>query len=929
MSLTVRGMIGVVVIGLVVNIGLLKTGDARAALPSEVMTVTTLYSQQINPVNAVHPLWTPVQHYRGKTFVVCPDVNLRPLVTQIDHEGHVTTVFLDTCPDPVYFASPDGHNRFTMGIDKNGYIHIIGDMHGYAPWAGRYTARYQYQSIMYWRSNKALDVTGGFTFCGGLNDTTRLPGVEYGGDSRFFNDRNGELYFSSRVRAFEGSTLGGSEPFIAYGMYRYNTSNGVWTALGGKVDPADAPGARNFNTVLYWEYTHGFEAYQSQPRFDNNNRLHFSIAGNTAGTEGSGLIYAYSDDCGLTWKKANGTPIPGLPLRGKDGVANQGDLIDRSTSVAQQSSVSTDKDGKLNVAGRTWTGTGWAPISGGSGILGPDNMLTAEGGHVLYRAACIGQPAIPHPTGFGQVFSTCELAIQNENVIYGIGLPPGNNFVNATRMSVYKARFRPSENVAKGGVASAHAGHAEALFDGSPEVKWLAGGGGSGWLQYRFADGVTWSLGSYSLTSGNDMPGRDPKNWEFKGSNNGKDWITLDIRKDEIFATRLQTKTYTLSNHTAYAYYRLEITANNGGSEIQLGEMTLNGRRLPSAPLLFKPVPDNGKIWLSWNACAFATCYHIKRSTVSGGPYTTIATDVTATDDFVDSKVVNGKAYYYVVSAKGPLGEGPDSEQVCAIPEDRPLAPIVQKAVGGNGNVLLQWVPLWPSAMRYTVKRAATQSGPYRVIARGVSTLQYTDTGLKNGEDYYYVVSATGPRGVVSPDSTPIKGTPFRYRKILKYWSIDYDPSVQGVASASAENPPREKAAQAFDGTGGKWLAMANTCWLQYRFADGVKWAVTRYTLISGGDGPERDPKDWIFEGSNDGQTWVTLDTQVGQVFPRRNMEKTYDIDNLTSYQYYRLNITANAGNGITQLAELVLWADGDVLPAPRSWECFFPRRAK
>jgi hypothetical protein len=774
---------------------ILAVNITQAAVPPEVMTVSTLYSQSINPANAVHPLWTPVQHYRGMTFVVCPDVKLRPLVTQIDCSGKVTTVFLDTLTDPVYTASSDGHNRFTMGIDKHGYLHVMGDMHGYAPWAGTYTARYQYQSIMYWKSNKALDVTGGFTFCGGLNAATRLPGVEYGGDSRFFNDRNGELYFSARVRAFEGSTLGGSEPFIAYGVYRYNSSDGVWTALGGKVDPADAPGARNFNTVLYWEYTHGFEAYQSQPRFDNNNRLHFSIAGNTAGTKGSGLIYAYSDDCGLTWKKANGTAIPGLPLRGKDGVANQGDLIDRSSSVAQQSSVSTDREGKLNVAGRTWTGTGWTPISGGSGILGPDNMLTAEGGSMLCRAAAIGQPVAHHQTGFGQVFSTCELAIQNENAIYGIGLPPGNNFVNATRMSVYKASFRPSENVAMGGIASAHAGNADS--------------------------------------------------------------------------------------------------------------------RIPAAPLVFKPVSDNGKVWLSWNACAFATSYQIKRSTVSGGPYTTLASGVTATDDYADSKVVNGKPYYYVVSARGPLGESPDSAQVCAIPEDRPLAPIIQTAIGRNGHVVLNWVPLWPSATRYTVKRATASGGPYSRIAKGVSALSFTDTGLKNDVNYYYAVSASNASGVESPDSARIIGTPFRWVPILKYRSVGFDPAVQGVASASSENPPSETASSAFDGSSRKWLAMANAGWLQYQFTNGVKWAVTRYTVTSGGDGPERDPKDWQFLGSNDGKNWTPLDTRAGETFPNRNMVKTYDVSNRMPYQYYRLNITANVGNGITQLAELVLWADG------------------
>ena len=50
---------------------------------AEFVNPTTLYTQGINTHNSVHALWTPVQHYRGKTFVVVPDGDLRPLVTQI------------------------------------------------------------------------------------------------------------------------------------------------------------------------------------------------------------------------------------------------------------------------------------------------------------------------------------------------------------------------------------------------------------------------------------------------------------------------------------------------------------------------------------------------------------------------------------------------------------------------------------------------------------------------------------------------------------------------------------------------------------------------------------------------------------------------------------------------------------------------------
>ena len=112
--------------------------SARCA-HAESLSVTTLYTQAVDPRNAVHWLWTPVQHFHGKTFVVVPDAALRPMVTQIDADGKTTSVPLDPRPD--YHAASDGHNRFTMGIDPDGYLHIAGDMHGYAEWATTYIAR--------------------------------------------------------------------------------------------------------------------------------------------------------------------------------------------------------------------------------------------------------------------------------------------------------------------------------------------------------------------------------------------------------------------------------------------------------------------------------------------------------------------------------------------------------------------------------------------------------------------------------------------------------------------------------------------------------------------------------------------------------------------------------------------------------------------
>ena len=90
--------------------------------------------------------------------------------------------------------------------------------------------------------------------------------------------------------------------------------------------------------------------------------------------------------------------------------------------------------------------------------------------------------------------------------------------------------------------------------------------------------------------------------------------------------------------------------------------------------------------------------------------------------------------------------------------------------------------------------------------------------------------------------------------------------------------------------------------YIQYQFHTAQH--ITSYTLTSANDSPSRDPKDWTIAGSNDGTTWVTLDTRTGETFAGRGQVNTYEFDNANTYTYYRFNITANGGDSLFQLAE-------------------------
>ena len=142
--------------------------------------------------------------------------------------------------------------------------------------------------------------------------------------------------------------------------------------------------------------------------------------------------------------------------------------------------------------------------------------------------------------------------------------------------------YTPEADIATGGTASASADNAAngegaaQAFDGNVNTKWEDPvNGGTGWLQYQLASAA--SVDTYILTSAGDVQQRDPAAWQFQGSNNGTTWTTLDTQTGQVFANRSQAQSYSLTNTTAYLYYRLNITANNGGSaySLQLAELGL------------------------------------------------------------------------------------------------------------------------------------------------------------------------------------------------------------------------------------------------------------------------------------------------------------------------------------------------------------------
>ncbi len=405
------------------------------------------------------------------------------------------------------------------------------------------------------------------------------------------------------------------------------------------------------------------------------------------------------------------------------------------------------------------------------------------------------------------------------------------------------------------------------VFDGSSGTKWYSGNPpGSGWLQYRFGGGTAWALSRYALTSANDVPERDPKNWQFQASNDGQSWTNLDTRTNETFASRFQTKSYSFANSTPYRFYRLNITTNAGGAAygLQLSELDLGTKDL----LAGKALRSNGA-----NGMA---------SAANGVDATSVFGQDMAAEWSSGSMSVPVWLQYQFT---GPL-RAIDQYALVSSLQDAKSDPRDWKLLASNDGKTWDVLDVRTNetfALRgQTKKYALASQPPFRF--------------------YRLNITATAGR-------TP---GPVRLSK-FQLWTDD----LPDMASANPPGGVNEEAAKAFDGTARtKWYAGGlSSGWLQYQFGGGAAWAISGYDLTSANDMPGRDPMNWLFQASNDGANWMALDTRVGETFSARFQTKSYSFSNATPYRFYRLFISTNAGGGTAglQLAELNLKATNDM----------------
>lgn len=82
---------------------------------------------------------------------------------------------------------------------------------------------------------------------------------------------------------------------------------------------------------------------------------------------------------------------------------------------------------------------------------------------------------------------------------------------------------------------------------------------------------------------------------------------------------------------------------------------------------------------------------------------------------------------------------------------------------------------------------------------------------------------------------------------------------------------------------------------------------VAAYSLTSANDAPPRDPQEWTFAGSADGQTWTDLDRRtLDKPFENRRQKMDFTIEKPAAYRFYRFSFVPKGASHF-QVAEIAL----------------------
>ena len=296
---------------------------------------------------------------------------------------------------------------------------------------------------------------------------------------------------------------------------------------------------------------------------------------------------------------------------------------------------------------------------------------------------------------------------------------------------------------------------------------------------------------------------------------NGGPWTTA------IADTGTTSTNATVTGLTNGTSYRFRISAiNSAGAGIASApSIAVIPNAIPSPPTGVSVTPGNAEVQIAWTVPAEdggspITGYRVEAE-ANGGPWTTAIADTgTTSTNATMTGLTNGTSYRFRVSAINSAGAGPASQASAPVtPRTTPGAPTGLNGTPGNTHVTLTWTaPADTGGASITGYRIESKTGDgewtQQIASTGSATTSANVTGLTNGTDYTFRVSAINSAGAgpasqasapVTPRTTPgaptgLNGTPGNTHVTLT-WTAPADTGGASITGYRIDVQP----------TGGSW----------------------------------------------------------------------------------------------------------------------------
>lgn len=355
-------------------------------------------------------------------------------------------------------------------------------------------------------------------------------------------------------------------------------------------------------------------------------------------------------------------------------------------------------------------------------------------------------------------------------------------------------------------------------------------------------------LKGYAIGSGWDDPSTDPKNWMLQGSNDRVSWTTLDTQEAQTFNSRCLNKGIAVQSNTAYQYFRLLVTGNNGADKLCLSEWQLFGTNIFAHDI----TADGGTTQPEYTALIDKN----ETTTAMTQSGTAITVNYQAKGRYVLSS-------YSLTGMNANAAENPSSWKLLG-------------SVDGTN---------------WTIVDSRTNED-----FRFDRSTQFYQVNTQAAYSYFRL-QVNGNHGGAN--------TAFSELQLFGSLQADrifYNDITKNGGQITASNGAEGAALDPLidnDAATVSTLPFNGEAWVQYQTP--IPATVKGYSICIGYD-DAKNPRVWALQGSNDGTTWTLL--HQGSVYTAiaKGTVRTYSITNSSKYTYYRLLVKQLSNSSSTEV---------------------------